>query len=317
MQQIYEEKGLNKAPYLDTLAQVPPSGQKLTIKNLKSRARSKWYTQQIVFTLVDIDSPLNKYYWNAYHCGSEIKQVNKKLTSKYCNTRCCNVCNRIRTAKLMNGYMPQLLKLPQLYFVTLTIPNVDEYELREATENMVYEFTLINRHLREKKGIKISGIRKVEITYNAKKNNYHPHLHLIVDKYPQDIVFQWLQRFPEANIKAQDVRVADKGSLQELFKYTTKIIGRKEGKLTLYANALDTIMQSLQGIRAYQPFGYVRKVNDEVDNLIEQEYEGITEVPFVKWQWDECDWSRRDDNNKLHTLTGYTPPDIEIDAIYT
>ena len=43
---------------LDTLAQLPTKG----FVNLKKRARSKWYTNQIVKHLCEIDSPLTSYY---------------------------------------------------------------------------------------------------------------------------------------------------------------------------------------------------------------------------------------------------------------
>ena len=70
----------NRAP-LDNIAQLPTD----TNKSLSKRARSKFYTQKIVYPLLFIESPLNKNYSRAFHCGSVIKQHGKKLVSRYCN----------------------------------------------------------------------------------------------------------------------------------------------------------------------------------------------------------------------------------------
>jgi hypothetical protein len=322
--QIYKtNQGVDRGtdpPLLDTLAQLPPNSPPLlksrTPKDLLKRARSKWYTQQIVYSLVDLNSPLKKYYWNAYHCSSVIKQVGKELTSKYCNTRACNVCNRIRTAKLMNGYISQLVGR-HLDFVTLTVPNCPAEELPDVICKMIKDFTLINRKLREKKSIEINGIRKIEVTYNSAKNTYHPHIHLLVDNGSQLIVDQWLERNTEAKRIAQDIRQADEKSLPELFKYTTKIIGHKAGEIVVYATALDVILRALTKIRTYQPFGDIRKVSEDVDNVNAQEYEDLPEMPIAKWQWEECDWVVKDKKRIKQTLTGYIPPDIQFHFLYT
>lgn len=316
MEQISGKKIGGATPSLDTLAQVPPKSTKIT---LQKRARSKWYTQQVVRTLVDMPSPLNKYYWNAYHCGSVIEQEGKTLKSKFCKTRVCNVCNRIRTANAMNGYMSQLKQLPGLKFVTLTQgKRVQDWELRDTIKKMNQNFVLLNRHLREKKGIKINGVRVIECTYCERRNTYHPHFHLIVDKYAETLVDEWLQRYPNAVEKAQDIREVDESGFNELFKYTTKIITKgKKGDVLIHATALDTILQSFKGIRTFVPFGDIRKVNEDLEGLEKQEYTDIPEYPFATFVWEDCDWSRRDEEGRLETLTGYTPPDIEFTALYS
>ena len=118
------------SPLLDTLAQLPIKTKKTSLTPLQKRARSKYFTQNIVTPLIKYaqfevqDLQLQKYFSNAWYCCSNLKQVGKNLVeTHYCNTRVCNQCNRIRTAKLMNGYITQLSNKKQ-YFVTLTIPNV-------------------------------------------------------------------------------------------------------------------------------------------------------------------------------------------------
>ncbi len=307
------QKGVKKPLLLDKLAQVPTKGH----ENLLKRARSKWFTYHIIKYLLLIDSPLHKYYQSCLHCCEIISQRGDKFTSKYCNTRPCNICNRIRTGKLINGYLRQIDKLPEVYQVVLTIPNCRGIELRGVLENMIKQITLIIRVLRERRGILVNGIRKIEVTYNHKTDTYHPHLHLLVDKGYTEIVDEWLKRFPASVRKAQSITIADNNSLKELFKYTTKIaVGKKyemssrQHKIEVYSHALDTIFRALHKKRAFQPFGKIKKVSEEVnEQLTAQSYADMPKYDFVEWIWDECDWY----SEKLgDTLTGYVPPEVEF-----
>ena len=300
----HAEKTQIFTPPLDTLAQLDPS----PCKNLLKRARSKWFTERIVGGLLYENSELHKYYQRAYYCNSTLTQSGQELKAKYCNTRICHICNRIRTAKMMNGYMSQLNG--QLSFVTLTVPNVDACNLRYTCSLLTKEASKMIKQFR-KKNIVINGVRKLEVTYNQLKNTYHPHLHLIVDKESKSIVNSWLKRFPSANIKAQDERPADQASLNELFKYATKIIGNKQGEYIVYVKALDTIMKALSKLRCFQPFGNIRKVSEEVTDELKGQVYDIQEYEFMEWTWEDCDWV----NKFRDTLTGYISPDVDFSYV--
>jgi len=291
---------------LDTLAQL----RKIKENNIFKRARSKWYTQAITGGLIHLDSDLKQYYRNAYYCNDSLVQEGDTLKSAnhYCNTRVCNVCNRIRTAQLMNQYVGQLGKLNNLEFVTLTLPNVEEGKLLYTIENMNSVWYNIRQSLDYHK-IKLSGIRKLEITYNAVFNTYHPHYHIIVDGNGKLIINEWLKRMPKANIKGQDCRNADQGSLNELFKYATKIIDRKKNNLTVYIKAIDVIMRALSKKRSIQPFGIIKKVSEDIDeaSLNKQGY-NIPEYDFMEWHWHKSDWV----NKHGEFLTGYIEPDVKF-----
>lgn len=315
------QKGSKNSVLLDTLAQVPPN----TLKSLQKRARSKWYTFPIVSRLKYLEkTTLRKYYSHAWNCNQKIYQDGQKLTSKYCNTRACNICARIRTAKLMNGYVDQLLKLGNIEFVTLTIPNCTADDLDSVVDNILKQIVLIIRNIREKKGIKISGIRKLEITYNASTNTFHPHLHLLVDNNVGSlIVDEWLKRMPNAKrqgwdykkkmmVDLQDVRKADENSLSEIFKYTTKIIVSKRGQIDVYLIPLNRILECLYKRRCFQPFGIIKKVSEDVDELDAKVYVDLPDNGggITEWEWRDCDWI-----NGKSTLTGYIPPEIDVNII--
>jgi hypothetical protein len=193
-----------------------------------------------------------------------------------------------------------------------------------VVDNIFKQIVLIIRNLREKKGINISGIRKLEITYNVSTDTFHPHLHLLVDKNSGHlIVDQWLKRMPNAKkegwdykkkkkVPLQVVQNADKNSLAEIFKYTTKIIVSKKGQIDVYLNPLNKILECLYRRRCFQPFGIVKMVSEDVDELNGKVYEDLPDNGggITEWIWKDCDWV-----SGKETLTGYIPPDIEFNII--
>jgi hypothetical protein len=307
---------------LDKLAQLPTEKHQIVDNQLlKKRARSKYYSQQIIHPLLYIDSELHKYYSHAYRCCETIIQSGKKLTSRYCNTRICNVCNRIRTAKMMNSYINPLKALGSLQFTTLTIPNVEVSEINEAVKLMLKTTSNIIRVIRERKRIDISGIRKIEITYNHQKNNLHPHIHLLHNNPEVGELFitEWLKRYPKAMRKAQDTRQADDKSLNETFKYTAKFLikdDKEKNIVNVFVPILDKILFALSNKRTIQSFGKLKKVEINEDEILKdlevQEIENISSSDKV-WIWSEgereiWDWLDQDKNR----LTNYEKPDIQF-----
>jgi hypothetical protein len=303
---MFPKVAKNSVP-LDTLGQLPTDD----LKNLKKRARSKWYTMAITGRLLYLNSPLHKYYQSAYYCSHILKQEGKKVTARYCDTRVCHICNRIRTAKMIKGYVTQLASLEDLEFVTLTVPNCYVTGLGFTIDSLLKSFSNIVRVLRERRKIAVNGIRKLEITYNTVTDTYHPHIHLLVDGGVGNlIVTEWLNRYGDARLEAQDVRNADRGALNEIFKYTTKIVTKSKNRIDVFIPALDSIMIALKGRRCFQPFGKIKKVEEDISGIDSVEYEDIQPYDFVEWIWDECDWT-----NDGKTLTGYVCPNVDFNFV--
>ena len=295
-----------------TLAQLP-TDLKRPPENLRKRARSKWFTRQITSALLELsDTSLEKYYLNAHNCNNTIIQEGQKMTARYCNSRVCNICNRIRTAKMMNGYILQFSQFKKLEFVTLTVPNVEAQNLRTKIEEMTQKISNIIRVLREKRKFDISGIRKAETTYNFDVNTYHPHFHILCNGYGKIIVDEWLKYNLDANILGQDVREATQESLNELFKYSTKFLSKSMNKneVDLFVKPLDNIMSAYYNKRTFQPFGKIRKITEDVDEISSQIYENIPEYEFAYWNWNnESDW---EDFITKERLTQYKKPNYKI-----
>jgi len=312
--EFYEQIGENSDTIFNTLAQLPTILQGAEIQLFNKRAWSKWYTQQISKPLSELNSPLSNYYLNTLNnCNSEIHRKGNKLTSKYCNGRHCNICNRIRTAKAINHYGKQFEGYSDLEFTTLTIPNCTGEDLKTTIEKMVKVFSNITRVIREKRKIEFNGIRKLEITYNSKMNTYHPHIHTLHSGSCGSVFIQeWLKRFPTATIKAQDTKKATEGSVNELFKYATKILmkdKKEKNTIEVYLPAIDTIMIALQNKRTFQSFGKMKMITEDVQELQSQNIDYLDENYSTFYLWNNENWI---DFYNDEPLTNFKPPKINF-----
>jgi hypothetical protein len=296
-------------PTLDTLAQLGTD----TKKSLRNRAKSKFFSDALSVKLGSIsDTVLNKSYWNTYYCNKILEQQNGRITARYCNNRWCTVCNRIRIAKLTNGYRLPLAALINPQFVTLTVPNCSGDCLRETIIAMQGIFKAISETIkrRRQRGLisyQIVGIRKIECTFNAIRGDYHPHFHLIVEGYPAafELLSQWLARFPAASANAQDIRPVTEGSEIELFKYFTKIVTKTgSGDYRIFVKELDVMFTAMVGLRVFQPIGLKKDVCEDIDSLQSQFIDGIEDDGYLEWH--KKDWYYLDSGE---CLTSYEPSD--------
>ena len=285
-------------------------------ERLTLRARARFFTRATILPLVDLDSPLKKSYWNTYHCCETLVQRGEEITGSYCKNRWCTVCNRIRTAVLINTYKPVLDSWEDKWFVTLTIPNVSGEDLKVALEGMQTECRKVRDKFRQNfcrgKGDKFLGFRKLECTYNPDRDDYHPHYHVIVkgEHMARALLDEWLRRFPDARSIAQDIRPADDDSVMELFKYFTKLIVKvNRGKdRQVCIEQLDVIFQAIRGRRTFQNFGFTApKEVEKPDEKALEMADKIEEDTFREvWQWyqEHHDWVGTQTGE---LLTGYVP----------
>ena len=299
---------------------------------LLKRARHKYFTYGLVVPLMKLESPLEQSYRNTYYCCETLTERNGIvrdysyrmmnngeviITSSYCKNRWCTVCNRIRTAILINTYKPVLDSWDDKYFVTLTIPNVPADKLSSVIDGMEAEFRKVKevfyrQHRRKKRDTSLIGFRKLECTYNPERCDYHPHYHIIVrgEETAKELLAEWLRRYPEAVEQAQDVRKADDDSVMELFKYFTKLITKTKGKgSAVFIRPLDVIFQAMRGRRTFQNFGFKHEIvedepiSEEAERLAEK-IEGEAVTVMYKWVQEVTDWVEKQSGR---VLTGYQP----------
>ena len=124
-------------------------------------------------------------------CGNFIKfQASEDKTKfilaggNFCNNRFCPFCSWLK-AKRTAFELLELIKVVEyteklaFIFITLTVPNVTRESLREEIENFNKSFKRLFQ-TEEFKAFNKGFIRKLEVTYNEERNDYHPHFHLVV-----------------------------------------------------------------------------------------------------------------------------------------
>jgi hypothetical protein len=279
------------------------------------RAKVKFTQQKLLRALVKLGSSLAKKYDATLFCSSVLEQDGNKLRSRFCNNRWCNICNRIRTAKLIKGYGAAIDSMIDPRFVTLTVPNVPATELRAEIRRMISEFRKIQELRRKHKKPLIRGIRKLEVTYNPDLQNFHPHFHFIVEgeAAADELIEAWLDRNTTADKRGQDQREA-KNPI-ELFKYFAKLTSKsksdtiiiKAGKMVRieysYPEALDLVFQAIEGTRIIQPIGGIKYIKEDIEDLETVVVEDL-EPEEALWIYQDRDWVN------VYTgelLTGYEP----------
>ena len=155
-------------------------------KNLTKRARAKYLSLGLNMALLKCtSSPIHYQYKISANCTNLIQRKGQKLLTNYCGYRWCQVCSRIRSAKLIDKYQRALDAMQDPTFVTLTLKNLqDGNQLKQLVRRFITTLNKIFDKLR-KHGIKFEGFRKLEITH-SKSKGYHPHFHLLIDPKFED-----------------------------------------------------------------------------------------------------------------------------------
>lgn len=133
----------------------------------------------------------DKMLYRMSGCGSYLefiatadKEKKKLIHADFCTNRFCPLCSwrKARRDSLMLSIMMQAIteeKNYQFIFMTLTTPNVKAEKLDEEID--LFNHALKKMFMRKRVKTAIKGyVRKLEITYNKKRNDYNPHFHLIL-----------------------------------------------------------------------------------------------------------------------------------------
>jgi len=270
---------------------------------LQKKAYAKYKTVESVLELIDLHSPFEKRYWDTWHCCKSLKQEGPYITGHYCSNRWCIICNRIVTAKLIQAYKPVIATFQDPMFVTLTIVNVTEPDLRPAIQKMIKIFNTINHKFRQNRPYSIFGIRKLEVEPSVHPGEYHPHFHIILESrcVARALIQEWLLSYPTADIRGQNITPCTVGSLAEFFKYTTKPVVKVKGDRSpenqqRTAYQLDVIYRALDKKRIFQPVGVNKSPAKEIiegitsQKIYDIDFLQMPGVTFWNWNQDAKDW---------------------------
>lgn len=271
---------------------------KYTIKKIKNQDLFEYLTGHM--------SESNLF--NIFNCGSfisffanetfEKKKVNK---SNFCKNRFCPLC-AWRKAKKDSLKISILLKYIQeelgyeFIFLTLTAPNVAGSILNDEIKKYNKSFKNLMQ-LKEVKKITKGYVRKLEVTYNQERNDYHPHFHVMIAvnrSYfkSRDYIKkkQWLELWKEcmgdSSITQVDVRkmdTSDSNAIAEIAKY-----GAKDADYMVSQEVFDVFYKALKGKQLLTYSGVFKEAlklfNDgELDKYKELD---LTEYVYaLEYQW--------------------------------
>mgnify|MGYP004540374253 FL=1 len=245
-----------------------------------------------------------------YNCGTTIALQNGKIKSaNFCRDRLCPMCMYRRSQKMFSQNMTVYDKIKAEHpecrqlFLTLTVPNVPLWQLKETLQAMSNSWNRFRNHRAVKREPIVGYCKKLEITYNKEMNTYHPHYHvmLTVDGWAsriEDYVKWWsasvqLGRQLVCYIESVD---GDAKSVAEMSKYMTKsddILQSlmdsdtvvTEEKWFMYRAAVFAVREmTFGGIwREYRrELGYV---DIEDDDLTDTEVITHSDAPIIWFEW--------------------------------
>ena len=116
--------------------------------------------------------------------ADESMEKKKQHKGNSCKNRFCPICAWKKARKdalalsIMMSYLKQEEK-KEFIFLTLTAPNVLADELNDEIQHYNHSFKKLMERQEVKKIVK-GYARKLEITYNEERNDYHPHFHVLI-----------------------------------------------------------------------------------------------------------------------------------------
>ena len=193
-------------------------------------------------------------------------------TASFCRDRLCPMCQwRLALKRYAEmcaalGYVLDNQPLIKASFLTLTVKNCDPGDLRQTLANMAKAWNRVMAR-RKIKSLFSGWARSVEVTYNEKKNTFHPHYHVILllteeaAKTPEGVIRQSLSDAWYDACQTSYRPITDYKEIQpdefapdseklaaaivETYKYTTK---SKEAE-TMPLGAFRALVWGLNGVR--------------------------------------------------------------------
>jgi len=245
---------------------------------------------------------------NFHECAKQLwlnKETGAIVGARFCKQRLCPICNYRRSTMLWHKVKEVTNYIENEYvFITLTVRNCCAENLKGEIDHILESFHRITTRRTWKRNF-IGYIRGLEITYNAKEDTYHPHLHILAvacdDYFKSEYVDvhtlrKWwkesaqLDYHVQVNIK----KVKDKDSaIAEVVKYAVKVADLLESEIDQNRlRATQTIASCINGRRLMSTGGIITKLAkklkidfDEEDDLHDTKNADFYEFSDGKYEY--------------------------------
>lgn len=251
--------------------------EKYTEKKQRNQVFQKFIKRHIGENQMDLVEDCNTFM---SFVADKTLEKQKLYKANSCKNRFCPVCAWRKARKdalglsLMMQYIKQQEK-KEFIFLTLTTPNVMSDELENEIKRYNNSFRKLIK--RKKVGSVIKGyVRKLEITYNKKRDDYNPHFHVLItvnksyftDKRYYISQQEWLDLWRDVTgiseitqVQVQKIRQNNNKELYEMAKYSGK-----DSDYLINQKVFDAFYKSLKGKQVLVYSGLFKEAKKKLKN---------------------------------------------------
>ncbi|HBI1251949.1 TPA: protein rep [Staphylococcus aureus] len=251
--------------------------EKYTEKKQRNQVFQKFIKRHIGENQMDLVEDCNTFL---SFVTDKTLEKQKLYKANSCKNRFCPVCawRRARKDALGLSLMMQYIKQQEnkeFIFLTLTTPNVKDNELESEIKHYNNSFRKLIK--RKKVDSVIKGyVRKLEITYNKKRDDYNPHFHVLIavnksyftDKRYYISQQEWLDLWRDVTgmseimqVRVQKVRQNNNKELYEMAKYSGK-----DSDYLVNQKVFDAFYKSLKGKQVLVYSGLFKEARKKLKN---------------------------------------------------
>ena len=251
--------------------------EKYTEKKQRNQVFQKFIKRHIGENQMDLVEDCNTFL---SFVADKTLEKQKLYKANSCKNRFCPVCAWRKARKdalglsLMMQYIKQQEK-KEFIFLTLTTPNVQNEQLEDEIKHYNKSF----KKMVERKKVKsiIKGyVRKLEITYNKKRDDYNPHFHVLIavnksyftDKRYYISQQEWLDLWRDVTgiseitqVQVQKIRQNNNKELYEMAKYSGK-----DSDYLINQKVFDAFYNSLKGKQVLVYSGLFKEAKKKLKN---------------------------------------------------
>ncbi|MCI2889808.1 protein rep [Staphylococcus hominis] len=251
--------------------------EKYTEKKQRNQVFQKFIKRHIGENQMDLVEDCNTFL---SFVADKTLEKQKLYKANSCKNRFCPICAWRKARKdalglsLMMQYIKQQEK-KEFIFLTLTTPNVQNEQLEDEIKHYNKSF----KKMVERKKVKsiIKGyVRKLEITYNKKRDDYNPHFHVLIavnksyftDKRYYISQQEWLDLWRDVTgiseitqVQVQKIRQNNNKELYEMAKYSGK-----DSDYLINQKVFDAFYKSLKGKQVLVYSGLFKEAKKKLKN---------------------------------------------------
>jgi plasmid rolling circle replication initiator protein Rep len=279
--------------------------EKYTQKKLKNQLLQTLISSHVTEKTLERVKDCNTFL---FMVADKTMEKTKLHRSNNCEHRFCPVCTwkKARKNALKISILMQYLKQEEnkeFLFLTLTAPNVKADELNDEIKHYNKSFQRLMQR-KEVKAVVKGYVRKLEVTYNKDRDDYHPHFHVILavnKSYFTDTKQyikrdRWLELWQKSTknslITQVDVRRVkhseNKKEVSEIAKYSAK-----DSDYLQDETVFNTFFKSLSGKRLIVYSGLFKDASKLYENKKLEHYKEIDPTHYIYkifYHWGRTDY---------------------------